>query len=101
MASNQATTKEWVQSLIDPAMILTMAVKCTSLSSLSHDSAECTNCMTIAYINVCLEATFLGGDPLAFLLRTEELRDEAFGRFWVGFSGMYHVLILDGFKLLY
>ncbi|PYI29952.1 S-adenosyl-L-methionine-dependent methyltransferase [Aspergillus indologenus CBS 114.80] len=60
------TTRQWLASLLEPGQILSMAVK--------------------SYLIVCLEA-ILEGRILAPLLETPRLRDEAFGRFWVAFSG--------------
>ncbi|PYH82447.1 phospholipid methyltransferase [Aspergillus uvarum CBS 121591] len=60
------TTRQWLASLLEPGQILSMAVK--------------------SYLIVCLEA-ILEGRILAPLLETQRLRDEAFGRFWVAFSG--------------
>lgn len=48
----------------------------------------------IAYIQVCLE-TALRGDPLSLFYRTANLRDEAFGRFWVGLSCTPPYLIIS------
>ncbi|EAW12853.1 class I SAM-dependent methyltransferase [Aspergillus clavatus NRRL 1] len=66
MTSPEPTTKQWLQSLIEPGQLLAWA-------------------MTY-YARVCLEAVFRRGELLAPLLQTTKLRDEAFGRFWVDFS---------------
>ncbi|KAL1967716.1 hypothetical protein VTN77DRAFT_2973 [Rasamsonia byssochlamydoides] len=66
MASAAPTTQEFLFGLIEPAVLLSSAV--------------------YHYVIVCLEAVFKRGQPLAPLLRSREIRDEAFGRFWVNFS---------------
>lgn len=43
------------------------------------------------YVIVCLEAVFKRGDVLAPVLRVGRLRDEAFGRFWLKFSGEWNL----------
>ncbi|KAI9371357.1 S-adenosyl-L-methionine-dependent methyltransferase [Aspergillus egyptiacus] len=65
MANHEPTMAEWFQSLVEPAFILSKAMS--------------------YYIDTNLKAA-LRGQVLAPVLRSQELRDEAFGRFWVDFS---------------
>lgn len=43
-------------------------------------------------MRVCGEAVFKNGQVLAPIFRTKELRDKAFGRFWVEFTSEYSPL---------
>ncbi|KAL4953070.1 S-adenosyl-L-methionine-dependent methyltransferase [Aspergillus filifer] len=65
MGVKDPTTREWLRALIEPAMILKMAM--------------------YYYLETNAKAV-LSGRVLAPLLNANELRDEAFGRFWVAFS---------------
>ncbi|KAL4890333.1 S-adenosyl-L-methionine-dependent methyltransferase [Aspergillus ambiguus] len=65
-ASSEPSTKEWVQSLVEPGMLLFWAMS--------------------YYARVNFETVFQRRQLLAPLLQTSKLRDEAFGRFWVAFS---------------
>ncbi|KAL2835521.1 S-adenosyl-L-methionine-dependent methyltransferase [Aspergillus pseudoustus] len=65
MGDGKLTTKEWLIGLVEPGFILSMA--------------------TSYYIDSNLKAV-LRGQLLAPILRSQELRDEAFGKFWVAFS---------------
>ncbi|KAL3480435.1 S-adenosyl-L-methionine-dependent methyltransferase [Aspergillus californicus] len=65
MANHEPTMLEWFYSLMDPGVILTKAMS--------------------YYIDTNVKA-ILRGQVLAPFLRSQELRDEAFGKFWVAFS---------------
>ncbi|KAL4792383.1 S-adenosyl-L-methionine-dependent methyltransferase [Aspergillus venezuelensis] len=65
MGVKNPTTREWLSALVEPAMILKMAM--------------------YYYLETNAKAV-LSGRVLAPLLNANELRDEAFGRFWVAFS---------------
>ncbi|KAL3495931.1 S-adenosyl-L-methionine-dependent methyltransferase [Aspergillus germanicus] len=65
MKESRLTTQQWLQALIEPGFILSKAMS--------------------YYIETNLKA-ILRGQVLAPVLRSQELRDEAFGRFWVAFS---------------
>ncbi|KAL4938347.1 hypothetical protein BDV06DRAFT_57408 [Aspergillus oleicola] len=67
MGVKNPTTREWLRALIEPAMILKMAM--------------------YYYIETNVKA-ILSGRILAPILNANELRDEAFGRFWVAFSAL-------------
>ncbi|PYH94394.1 phospholipid methyltransferase [Aspergillus ellipticus CBS 707.79] len=66
MTAGKPTTKEWVQSLMEPGQLLLWAMG--------------------NYIKVNIETVFLKGQILAPLLQSGRLRDEAFSRFWIKFS---------------
>ncbi|KAA8641812.1 class I SAM-dependent methyltransferase [Aspergillus tanneri] len=63
---SEPTTREWIDSLVAPGMLLVWAMS--------------------YYVKVNLEAVFKRGQVLAPLLQASRLRDEAFGKFWVQFS---------------
>ncbi|KAL4967554.1 class I SAM-dependent methyltransferase [Aspergillus stella-maris] len=65
MGVKNPTTHEWLRALVEPAMILKMAM--------------------YYYLETNARAV-LSGRVLAPILNANELRDEAFGRFWVAFS---------------
>ncbi|KAL4933162.1 class I SAM-dependent methyltransferase [Aspergillus undulatus] len=65
MGGNTLTTRKWLWALVEPALILKMAMS--------------------YYISTNIR-TMLRGNILAPLLNAHQLRDEAFGRFWVAFS---------------
>ncbi|KAL2851739.1 S-adenosyl-L-methionine-dependent methyltransferase [Aspergillus pseudodeflectus] len=65
MKESRLTTQQWLQALIEPGFILSKAMS--------------------YYIQTNIKA-ILRGQVLAPILRSQELRDEAFGRFWVAFS---------------
>ncbi|KAL2813319.1 hypothetical protein BDW59DRAFT_31817 [Aspergillus cavernicola] len=65
MANYEPTRLEWLRSLVDPGFILTKAMS--------------------YFITTNLKA-ILHGQILAPFLHAQELRDEAFGKFWIEFS---------------
>ncbi|KAL2812587.1 S-adenosyl-L-methionine-dependent methyltransferase [Aspergillus granulosus] len=65
MGDGKLTTKEWLLALVEPGFILSKAMS--------------------YYIDTNMKA-ILRGQLLAPILRSQELRDEAFGKFWVAFS---------------
>ncbi|RDW74300.1 class I SAM-dependent methyltransferase [Aspergillus mulundensis] len=65
MARDDLTTRQWLDALAEPAQILTWAMS--------------------YYIEANIKA-ILSGRLLAPLLNAHQLRDEAFGKFWVAFS---------------
>ncbi|KAL3461560.1 S-adenosyl-L-methionine-dependent methyltransferase [Aspergillus heterothallicus] len=65
MGDDKLTTSQWLISLVEPGFILSKAMS--------------------YYIDANVKAV-LRGQLLAPVLRSQELRDEAFGKFWVAFS---------------
>ncbi|KAL4778537.1 S-adenosyl-L-methionine-dependent methyltransferase, partial [Aspergillus varians] len=65
MAVNEPSTLQWLKSLAEPVIILTMAMS--------------------YYIDANIRA-ILRGQILAPFKNAQQLRDEAFGKFWVAFS---------------
>ncbi|KAL4913855.1 S-adenosyl-L-methionine-dependent methyltransferase [Aspergillus aurantiobrunneus] len=65
MATSDLTTLQWLKSLVEPGMILATAMS--------------------YYIDANVKA-ILCGQILAPLLNSQQLRDEAFGKFWIAFS---------------
>ncbi|KAL5002788.1 S-adenosyl-L-methionine-dependent methyltransferase [Aspergillus recurvatus] len=65
MARDDLTTRQWLLALLEPAKILTWAMS--------------------YYVDTNIKAV-LSGHFLAPLLNAHQLRDEAFGKFWVAFS---------------
>ncbi|PYH40329.1 class I SAM-dependent methyltransferase [Aspergillus saccharolyticus JOP 1030-1] len=66
MTTQTPSTWQWIQGLLEPGQILSMAMK--------------------SYLHVCIEAIVRDGHILAPILDTQRLRNEAFGRFWLAFS---------------
>ncbi|KAL4981179.1 hypothetical protein BDW66DRAFT_164078 [Aspergillus desertorum] len=65
MAKDDLTTRQWLLALLEPAKILTWAMS--------------------YYVDTNIKA-ILSGRILAPLLNAHQLRDDAFGKFWVAFS---------------
>ncbi|KAJ5404211.1 phospholipid methyltransferase [Penicillium cosmopolitanum] len=74
----EPSTKEWIQSLVEPGLLLFWAMSCIIPKPILHRTRQDMADVVTDYVRVNFEAVFKRGQVLAPFLQTSKLRDEAF-----------------------